>query len=154
MTDSHQLRLEALHIIGRLQLGLFTTIDESGFPHGRWMRAGFRGAGLRRLITLTADGSRKLDHLRRRPQVCWCFSDPHHADVVLLKGTATVNYSPIEAQDVWDHLVVGARQFAVGPLSDRDHLSPVTIETQIASAEIISPRLGFLTPKEIDLGAA
>ena len=106
--------------------------------------------GLRRLFALTGGGTRKIDHITRRPEVSWIITCDQE-ETVLLKGVATVN--PEATPALWDRFGPVLQRYSVGPMSDDAHLELVTIETRIETGEVISPSLGVCVPQAIDVDA-
>lgn len=140
MATESEITRRAADLVSAAQLGVLMTCDERGYPHGRWMHL-LPVNGLRRLYALTARGTRKTEHIARRPQVAWIVTGDRD-ETVLLKGRASVNPNPQEISDVWDRLGPSMQHYAVGPLSNEDHLALVTIETVVEEIELISPPLG------------
>jgi len=148
MADERELLKLALRVVDLNPLGVMTTVDERGYPHARWMTA-ITNDNLRTLLTLTAAGTRKVEHLRRCDKVCWLFQEEGQSDVVLLKGRATVEPSAVAAHESWDRMAQVARQYAAGPLSDDAHLELLAILTHVETIEVLSPRLGLFAHREV-----
>ncbi len=151
MTDERELAKVALRVVDVNPLGVMTTIDEHGYPHARWMTA-VTNDNLRTLMTLTAAGTRKVEHLRRCDKVCWLFQEEGQSDVVLIKGRAEVTPGAVAAHEGWDRMAQVARQYAAGPLSDEAHLELLAILTRVETIELLSPRLGLFAPRAIAAG--
>ncbi|MHC4975422.1 MAG: pyridoxamine 5'-phosphate oxidase family protein [Planctomycetota bacterium] len=140
MSTDQELGRRALDIVSDAQLGIFMTCDEDGHPHGRWMAA-LPVQGLHWIYSLTARGTRKLEHIARHPEVSWIFTRDQE-EIVLLKGRASVDGEFQGTRDVWDRLASVTQRYAVGPLSDDDHLELVTVKTRVEQIEVISPPMG------------
>jgi hypothetical protein len=54
--------------------GVLATVDEQGMPHLRWM-ATLSLKDFPLLYTITSPTSRKIQHIRRNPNVNWMFSN-------------------------------------------------------------------------------
>jgi general stress protein 26 len=63
--------------------GIFSTIDQSGFPQSRWM-ATMSFDDFPDLYTLTSATSRKVAQIQERPTVHWMFSNHDLSFVVNL----------------------------------------------------------------------
>jgi len=144
-------RSHALDVTSSAGVGMLITVDADGAPHGRWMAA-MPLDGLSRVICLTAHGTRKVQHIRANPRVCWVFSDEALHETVKLSGEAVVSDNLLAAQAGWDHLASSTRQYLTGPLSNDEDLEMVLIETKVAAVELISHELGFVTPTAVPLG--
>jgi general stress protein 26 len=149
LTDE-QLLAHALTVVNNCKVGLMCTAGPEGYPRGRWMSAAPQN-GLRTLVTLTAQGTRKLEELAKNNRIGWTFSTDAYGDVVTLLGKATVSRDALRVQEAWDRLKEAVRTYAVGPLSDENHLQMVTIETSVDQIEVIFPALHILTPRVIKL---
>lgn len=136
----------ALALIQSRVVGALSTVDEQGTPHARWMAGVPVGNGLGRLISVTARGSRKLDHLMANPRVCWLFSDPHDDEVVTLTGTMQILEDPTLAEPAWRQLERAARQYAMNLLSESENLWFVGLETQVETIEYMHPSQGLTHP--------
>lgn len=145
---------ECIRIVNRAFLGLLTTVDENGAPHARWMGTATTADGLHKIYTLTARGSRKLEHVARQPRVCWVFSDTEYTDIVTLHGRAVVHTSPLATQQVWDRLQDFARTWCMNALSHKDNLELVVIETDVEAVEYMSPRLQMYQPVQVPMTPA
>jgi general stress protein 26 len=148
-TDTQALQLVS-DLIDDQFFGILTTVDAHGRPHARWMGAATID-GLHSLFTLTTCGSRKCQHLQTNPQVCWLFSTPEHGDVITLLGKARVNDTPGMTQHVWDRLVPCARRYAMDVLGQQGEPMYCVIDTWVQQVELLSPRLGIVTPRMFDL---
>lgn len=152
MLTEQQVLKQAYDLIDRSQLGFLTTIDREGYPHSRWMAAAAEN-GLKKLLTTTAEGTRKLAHIEANPKVSWFFSSADQQDIVLVKGNAEVHRNALEMQEVWERLAAATQQFAANSMSADEDLSLVVIETNVTSVEIISPRQEVFKPQVVPLTA-
>jgi general stress protein 26 len=148
LTDHQALQL-ASDLVDDQFFGILTTVDPHGRPHARWMGAATLN-GLHSLFTLTTHDSRKCQHLQTNPHVCWLFSTPEHSDVITLLGEARVNDTPGMTQHVWDRLVPCARRYAMDVLGQQGEPMFCVIDTWVQEVELLSPRLGIVTPRGVD----
>jgi general stress protein 26 len=149
MTNQEVIR-NVINLVNNYPLGILTTISDDGEPHARWMGTAAMD-GVRRIYTLSGQHARKIEHIRRHPQVSWVFSDPHHLSVASLFGTATVEVSGIDTQAVWDMLSRSATSYAMGVTSDDANIELCCIETRVQRVELISPRHKQFHPLEVSL---
>ena len=70
-------------------IGMFCTIDETGFPQARWM-ATMSFDDFPDLYTLTSARSRKVAQLQAHPTVHWVFSNRDLTFIVNLTGSAEI----------------------------------------------------------------
>lgn len=154
MLSDAQVLAESIRVVNQAFLGMLTTVDEQGVPHARWMGSATAENGLHVIYTLSAPNSRKVEQIRKNPNVCWVFSTEGYTDIVTLYGRASVSSSPLVAQRIWDRLMEHARLWCMAALGNRkDNLEMVTIETQVTALEYLSPRLGMYAPRRIELPA-
>ncbi len=104
-----------------------------------------------RLITMSADETRKIAHIENNSNVCWLFSDTELGQSLQIKGRAKVNRDLGVTMHMWDHLMQVARNYAGGALNDDEHLTLVTIETQVEQAECNCPQRGVDLPRTLTL---
>lgn len=136
----------AERLIRERVVGAMSTVDTAGVPHTRWMAGVPLGEGIQQLISVTARGSRKLDHLMGNPRVCWLFSDAHDDEVVTLTGTVTILADPTLAEPAWQQLERAARQYAMNLLSEPENLWFVGLGTKIDRIEYMRPGQGLTHP--------
>lgn len=127
-------------------VGAMSTVDAGGAPHTRWMAGVPIGEGLGRLMSITARGSRKLDHLANNSNVCWLFSDAHDDEVVTLTGRVTILEDPALAEPAWQQLERAARQYSMNLLSEPENLWFVALGTQVHTVEYMHPSQGLTHP--------
>ncbi len=150
MPTENELTRRAVDLVSTTQLGILMTCDERGYPHGRWMHV-LPMHGLQRLYSMTARGSRKIEHITRHPEVSWIVTGDHE-ETVLLKGVASVDLDFRDLREVWDRLGPATQRYAVGPLTDDNHPVLVTIETRVQEAELICPSLGVRVAQPFRVG--
>lgn len=147
---NQEIMSSVINLVNNYSLGVLTTISDDGVPHARWM-ATVAMDGVRRIYTLSGQHARKIEQIRRHPQVTWIFTDPHHRNVASLFGTASVETSAIDTQAVWDMLARSATNYAMGATSDEANIELCCIETRVRRVELISPRHKQFHPLEVSL---
>lgn len=145
---------EAIRLVNRATTGILATLDDNGGPQARWMGFTTMADGLRRIYCLTARTTRKIEQIRRHPDVCWLFSNDDQGHVVTLYGKACVIDSSIVAQQVWDRLITSGHPYIMSTLGDNSALELVAIESRIQRLELLCPRLGIFEPFHIELTPA
>jgi general stress protein 26 len=150
-----QVAAAARKLIEQQIVGVLTTVDPDGLPHSRWM-AGVpgesEGEGLTALLSLSARGARKLDHIDTNPNVCWLFSDGHDDEVVTILGTMQRLETPNMAEPVWQKLGDAAKQYAMNLLSEPENLWFEGLETKITQIEYMNPAKGLTHPVVYQVG--
>ena len=154
MLSEQELLTLAADVINEAFVGVMTTVDETGLPHARWMGARAGPGRLRQLYTLTARNTRKIEQLRANKSVCWLYSSDEKGDVVTLIGEADIIDSPALMAGIWERLSEAATEYRMGPMTDDEHLELVTIETDVHTIEVISPRLGIYQPQVVHVPPA
>lgn len=136
----------ARKLIEKQIVGVLTTVDPNHTPHSRWMAGVVDGEGLSTLLSLSARGARKLDHLADNNQVCWLFSDGHDDEVVTLLGTMQRLESPNMAEPVWQRLNDAASKYSMNLLSEPENLWFEGLVTTITQIEYMAPNKGLTHP--------
>lgn len=133
-------------------VGVLTTVDPDNIPHSRWMLGAITGDGLSPLLSLSARGARKLDHLNTNPNVCWLFSDDRDDEVVTLIGTMIRLETPNMAEPAWQGLAKAAEKYSMNLLSEPENLWFEGLETTITQVEYMAPSKGLTHPVVHKLG--
>jgi len=136
----------ARRLIEQQIVGVLTTVDPDHVPHSRWMLGAMGDAGLSPLLSLSARGARKLDHLDTNPNVCWLFSDEKDEEVVTLIGTMVRLESPNMAEPAWQGLNKAAEKYSMNVLSEPENLWFEGLETTITQVEYMAPGKGLTHP--------
>lgn len=127
-------------------VGVLTTVDSDARPHSRWMLGAAGDDGLTSLLSLSARGARKLDHLNDNDNVCWMFSDEKRDEVVVLIGTMIRLESPNMAEPAWQRLDGAAKKYAMNLLSEPENLWFEGLETTVTQIEYMAPSKGLTHP--------
>ena len=119
-------------------VGMFCTIDESGFPQARWM-ATMSFDDFPDLYTLTSARSRKVAQIQAHSTVHWVFSNRDLTFIVNLTGSAEIYlHEAEEMKRIWQQIADRLRAFfmqdpAKGP-------GFVVIHTKVETIECTLPR--------------
>ena len=119
-------------------VGMFCTIDESGFPQARWM-ATMSFDDFPDLYTLTSARSRKVAQVQAHSTVHWVFSNRDLTFIVNLTGSAEIYlHEAEEMKRIWQQIADRSRAFfmqdpAKGP-------GFVVIHTKVETIECTLPR--------------
>ncbi len=154
MLSEQQILAECIKVVNNNHLGVLTTVDPDGNPYARWMSSSMAADGLHTLYTLTARGSRKIEHIQARPSVCWMFSDEAGRNVATLYGHAEIIDAPNLVGNVWDRLMEAARVYVMTVMGNMEDVEFITIQTNVHRVEFLSPKHKIYTPKTIDFAAA
>lgn len=146
-----QVLAAARKLIEQQLVGVLTTVDDQHRPHSRWMLGAVEGDGLSTLVSLSARGARKLDHLATNPNVCWLFADSGNNEVVTLLGTMRRLESPNMAEPVWQRLNQAAQKYAMNVLSEPENLWFEGLETTVTQVEYMAPGKGLTHPVVYEL---
>ncbi|MEM9345741.1 MAG: pyridoxamine 5'-phosphate oxidase family protein [Planctomycetota bacterium] len=133
-------------------VGVLTTVDPNQVPHSRWMLGALPDEGLSPLLSLSARGARKLDHLDSNPNVCWLFSDDKDDEVVTLIGTMIRLETPDMAEPAWQGLSKAAEKYSMNLLSEPENLWFEGLETTITQIEYMAPSKGLTHPVVFPIG--
>lgn len=143
----------ARRVIHEQLVGVLTTCDAkpTPAPHSRWMLAVPQGEGLSALLSLSARGARKLDHIDDNPNVCWMFSDPRRDEIVTLIGTMVRLESQDMAEPAWQKLSDAAKKYSMNLLDEPENLWFEGLETTITHIEYMAPAKGLTHPVVFEL---
>ncbi len=133
-------------------VGVLTTVDPNNVPHSRWMLGALPDEGLSTLLSLSARGARKIDHLDTNANVCWLFSDDKNDEVVTLLGTMVRLENPNMAEPAWQGLSKAAEKYAMNLLSEPENLWFEGLETTITQIEYMAPSKGLTHPVVFQIG--
>ena len=142
----------ARKLIAQQIVGVLTTVDSGHQPHSRWMAGVIDGDGLTSLLSLSARGAAKLDHIAENARVCWLFSDGHDDEVVTLLGTMQRLESPNMAEPVWQRLNDAASKYAMNLLSEAENLWFEGLVTTVTQIEYMAPSKGLTHPVVFAIG--
>jgi pyridoxamine 5'-phosphate oxidase len=132
--DSVMTRIKDL--VGDAGVGVFTTVDEMGKPHSRWMTPIFLPRLPGALYAVTSRDFKKTGHLASNPNVSWIFQSKSLDRVATVSGKATIVHDPSLAAEVLE---------AIGPHLQvfwkfaGDPKKLVVMETVIESVSWFSP---------------
>jgi general stress protein 26 len=146
--DNVELENRVRKILLETPYAILTTVSEDSKPHARWMSPIFATGSLKEFHALAAPRSRKVAHIRTRPEVNWVFTSPQFNDIVNLYGTATVEEDPVLRALIWEHMEDKQRAFI---LRNDENLEFVIIQTQVQTVEYLRPRTGETTPNVLNL---
>jgi len=141
----------ACRVIQEQIIGVMTTCDAQHRPHSRWMLGVTSDASLTTVLSLSARGAQKLDHLSVNPNVCWMFSDAKRDEVVTLMGTMIRLEHPNMAEPVWQRLDDAAKHYSMNLLSEPENLWFEGLETTITQVQYMAPSKGLTHPVAYDL---
>jgi len=133
----------ARRLIEQQIVGVLSTVDPDNTPHSRWMLGALPDEGLSPLLSLSARGARKLDHLNTNPNVCWLFSDDRDDEVVTLIGTMVRLETPNMAEPAWQRVGKAAEKYAMNLLSEPENLWFEGLETTVTQIEYMAPSKGL-----------
>lgn len=136
----------AIRLIEQQIVGVLTTVDSQHRPHSRWMLGAVADDRLSALLSLSARGARKLDHLAENASVCWLFSDEKDDEVVTLLGKMVRLESPNMAEPAWQRVGKAAEKYAMNLLSEPENLWFEGLETTITQLEYMAPSKGLTHP--------
>lgn len=140
----------AVELIESEHVGVLTTLDERGLPHGRLMGAAVdQPDEPLRLYCLSGRETRKIEHLRRNARVGWLFYSPDHGKVVQLLGEARIHSTAQLGDSIWAKLSDYARPYADTSTRDEAHFSFDVIETRVDEIELLGRDYGLVTPQVV-----
>ncbi|MEM6259048.1 MAG: pyridoxamine 5'-phosphate oxidase family protein [Planctomycetota bacterium] len=142
----------ARRLIQEQIVGVLTTVDPDQIPHSRWMLGALPDEGLSPLLSLSARGARKLDHLDTNSNVCWLFSDDKDDEVVTLIGSMIRLETPNMAEPAWQGLSKAAEKYSMNLLSEPENLWFEGLETTITQIEYMAPSKGLTHPVVFPVG--
>jgi general stress protein 26 len=118
--------------------GIFSTIDQSGFPQSRWM-ATMSFDDFPDLYTLTSATSRKVAQIQKHPIVHWMFCNQDLSFVVNLTGRAEIYLREADAMKrIWRQIADKSRAFFLGDSVKGPGF--VVIHTKVKRIECTIPR--------------
>ena len=153
MLQTHPIFCAACEVIERHPVGVLTTVDRNGNPHARWM-TGTLLDDASHVYCLTAADSRKVEHIRANPVVCWLFTSPDHQEVVTLRGSARVLQGPDASTDLWLRIAERQQSFYVVPEPAGPQNELVGIRTSVQAIELLSPHAPSSGRAELNLRRA
>lgn len=151
MIDNHKIFERSRQVINDTFVGLCTTVDPDRQPHSRFMGAVLDNGNLSRLFSLTAKGTRKVEHLAQNHAVCWVFATANYEQVVTIQGSAEVQSTTDLPLSAWDALIELTQPYAMNVLSDPRRYSFVSMVTSVQSIEFLDPKMGLASPHIIKL---
>jgi general stress protein 26 len=118
--------------------GIFSTVDQSGFPQSRWM-ATMSFDDFPDLYTLTSATSRKVAQIQEHPIVHWMFSNHDLSFIVNLTGRAEIYLHEADAMKrIWHQIADKSRAFFLGDSVKGPGF--VVIHTKVQMIECTIPR--------------
>lgn len=149
MVSDREILEQSRDILQNAFVGLCTTVDSERQPHSRYMGAVVENGDLARLFSLTARGTRKIDHLQKNHAICWVFATPGFEQVVTLKGTAEVDSTIDLPLSAWHGLIELTQPYAMNVLSDQTRHSFASVITSVQTLEFLCPPMGLAAPRII-----
>jgi general stress protein 26 len=146
LEDSDDIVGMARQIVDGHHIGALATIDESGFPHVRWMST-LSCDDFPRIVTLTAPNSQKVRHIRRNPSVNWMFSNRNLTLVLNLVGHARILEDTRSIKRAWRAAKDKSHAFFLTNFSGKPGM--VVIETMVERLDCTIPESGFKFSKVI-----
>lgn len=138
----------AYDVIQSVRVGCLATVAPDGQPYQRYLAVVPSDESLQWLYSISAQATRKVEHLREHRNVSWIFGSPPYADVVTLHGRAVVQPT-VEIPDwVYNLLIETASVYAVGAMTD-PHYHYEAIVTQVEAIELLSPGRGLTAPQRV-----
>jgi general stress protein 26 len=144
----------ALSVVSKASVAVLATTDERGAPQLRYMAFATLRDGLRRIYCLTGKQTRKIEQIRRTPNVVWMFTDESSGRIITLHGKAEVLDSSLATQQVWDRLVRAGEPYLVSILDEESSPEFHVIETTVTRMELLAPRERIFQPMLVDLSPA
>jgi general stress protein 26 len=118
--------------------GIFSTVDQRGFPQSRWM-ATMSFDDFPDLYTLTSATSRKVAQIQEHPLVHWMFSNHDLSFILNLTGRAEIYLHEAEAMKrIWHQIADKSRAFFLGDSVKGPGF--VVIHTKVEMMECTIPR--------------
>lgn len=135
-------------VIGDVYVGVLSTVDAHGQPHGRYMGAVMSKDG-GWLYALSAKETRKVEHIRRNARVCWSFMRHDGREAVALYGQASVHETTVLPDDAWYHLSEFVEPYRMNAAKDEQHHAFVALVTKVTAIEYLNPGQGVNQPERV-----
>jgi general stress protein 26 len=103
--------------------GILATVDEHGMPH---------------LYTITSPNSAKIQHIQKKTNVSWMFSNEEMNIVLNIRGKARINCDFGKMQYVWKLLEDKSKAYFLSLATDGPGFA--VIETEIEDMDCIVPK--------------
>jgi general stress protein 26 len=127
-------RLDGL--IDVFRVGIFTTVDESGFPRSRWMTPILLPGREGCLYAVTSPSFRKAIEVARNPRVEWAFQTRALDEILTLNGRVELIDNPSLKSEVQEALGTNLTVFwRVNP----NESSLVVVETRVEEFNLFLP---------------
>lgn len=130
--------------------GVFTTVDEDGRPHARWM-ASLAFDNFPDIVTLTAPNSAKMKHIARHPSVNWMFSNYDLSLVINLHGTARRITDTASIKRVWRSVEDKSHAYFLEHFTERPGFA--VIQTKVEEMTCCVPASGLIWAWDIRTSA-
>jgi general stress protein 26 len=117
--------------------GILATVDEHGMPHLRWM-ATLSLHDFPLLYTITSPNSAKIQHIQKKTNVSWMFSNEEMNIVLNIRGKARINCDFGKMQYVWKLLEDKSKAYFLSLATDGPGFA--VIETEIEDMDCIVPK--------------
>ena len=151
MIDDARILETARSLVDEIGVGCLSTVGPGDRPHGRYMAAVTRNDNLQWLYSLSAQATRKVEHVRHFPHVCWLFATADYQDVVTLHGRASIQPTSEMPSSVYHRLIEFAQPYAVNVTTDPHHYHFEAIVTRVESVELLAPHLSLTSPRLVQL---
>lgn len=129
----------AERILDTAHVGILTTLDRDGRPWIRWMTPTFLRGDRRSLYAVTAEGFRKVDHIRENNRVAWMLQHRTMDEIIHISGTAAILDNPTLKADVLE--AVGGHLEKFWRIN-QDNFDLVVVETVIEEVDHYDPMKG------------
>ena len=151
MSDDQPILEAAQRIMEDVGVGCLSTVGPGDRPHSRYMAAVTANDSLDWLYSLSAQATRKVEHLHKHPYVCWLFATADYQDVVTLHGRASIQPTAEMPSSVYHRLIEFAQPYAVNVTTDPHHYHFEAIVTRVETVELLAPHMGLTSPKRVQL---
>ncbi len=126
-------------ILDKARVGILTTIGRDGRPWTRWMTPAMLRGQKGTIYAITAEGFRKVEHIRENHNVSWMIQKNTMDEVIHLTGKASIVDNPTLKADVLE--AIGGHLGNFWRLN-RENLELVVIETVIEEIDYYDPMKG------------
>lgn len=127
--------------------GIFSTVDEQGRPHMRWM-ASLSFDELPWIYTLTDRESRKVRQIERHPAVSWMFCNSDLSLVLNLAGEARVLTDTPTVKRLWKQ--IHHKEHAYFLKNSQSGLGIAVIATRIQHVACTTPKSSMCFSVQVD----
>jgi general stress protein 26 len=135
--DSDNIIGAAKRLVDGHHFGVLSTVDQNGNPEVRWMST-LSFDDFPRFYTLTHPHSRKVEQIKRHPEVNWMFSNHDLSLILNLIGKARVLTDTPTLKRVWQKIENKSHAYFLQHYAKAPGF--VIIETNVEVIECTSPR--------------